>query len=658
MVGTSLPWLIMGSVSQPGGDHDPLDELIAAVSGGYPSGLDPEGLAQIQSGGFYFDGTAVPVLGPQQLALGSDGLAVPSTAVSTPMDYFGVYATINEYFLDPLPAGQGSPNYAELFGDRLIASIDRTVMVLHLCMLNAAADKPTLIDIIFKQLTSVLKDTAKGRLTAWLNESPRHQVLARQPLLAALLRTVTRTPDPLPQLNLPPFIAATLLSHAVGVDLNWGDAMDRKDKLFGGFPEEVAVDLISNQTFYDSDDIVSLLDRNYRIWRDYEAQSSAKMPLMGGRTPDDLLFDASGLHLEDFLAYGFALIAHPMAWELGKPFGIYDDFGGDTNAATKKRFVGLVSRTVDELAQRLTTDPPQTDWDFFALKESPVIRVPDTAPGLNTLVVADMGFVLEKITTGLFWIVHDHVKTSIGEGARIQWTQAWGQAVERMVEEDLEPLAPQLLGGTGKTFFTEEDLQAVYPGKAVDVVIDFGSKFAAFEIVSGRLNTDTVKGKSPDRLRDDMEKIVYKKVRQLHETTDHLLADPEMLVGPSPIDRKVQPIVIAGGGFPLSPITAAAIAEYCGENSYFGDSRVLPLAVVTVDEVEMLEGLGDNAGADPCDLIAQWKQSSLANMSLRNWLLERFGRGILIYRPSRMKPRFDELTEMIRRRLELRDDVV
>lgn len=99
----------MGSVSQPGGDHDPLGELIAAVSGGYPSGLDPEGLAQIQSGGFYFDGTAVPVLGPQQLALGSNGLAVPSSAISTPMDYFGVYATINEYFLDPLPAGQGSP---------------------------------------------------------------------------------------------------------------------------------------------------------------------------------------------------------------------------------------------------------------------------------------------------------------------------------------------------------------------------------------------------------------------------------------------------------------------------------------------------------------------------------------------------------------------
>jgi hypothetical protein len=633
-------------------ERDPLSNLIRATTGGYPQGLNLDGLAQVESGFAYLEGTTASLPSPQFLVTAA-GLALPVGAVSTPMDYTEVYITLSEYLGDlPQVASDGRSN-AEIFGDQLIGSFKRESMVLYLCMLNAITGRPVPTETVLKDLRAVLTSEARTRLDGSLKSAaPRHQLLARQPILAALLRTVAHSPVSDSMLNLPPLVAAAILSHAIGVDLTWDDAMNETDETFGGFPERVAADLISNQAFYDSDDIVFILDRNHRLWRDYEGQAAQKM---GGRTPTDLLVEACGLEIEDFFAYGFALLAYPLGWEMGKPFGMYSDFGGDTNHHKKQTFTRIISRTVDQLVERVLSDPPHSDWDFIALKESPVIYFPNTSPPLGTLIVSDMAFLLQKITIGLYWIVHDFVRDNKGDTARNQWTQAWGAAVEAMVEDDLRALAPTLLG-SGRTFFTEEDLQTLYPGKQnADVVIDYGSHFAVIEIVSGRLHSETVNGRSPDRLRSDMEKIVFKKVRQLDATVEFLSTDSRPLVGDSTLPRWIQPVVVAGGGFPLSPITSAAIDEYCNELSLFKQKRVLPLAVVTLDEVEMLEGLADHIGSHLCDLIGKWKGSSLANMSFRNWLLERFGRGMLIYRPERMKPRFDELTHMMLSRLDLRE---
>lgn len=630
---------------------DPVSQLLRASTGGYPDGLDLQGLGQLEQGVPYLEGTTARLPAPQFVVTG-EGLAIPTEAISTPMDYMAVYVTLNEYLGDAAPFEPGGRSNADLFSDHLIASVEKHELVLQLCMLTAIAGKATATDSLLKQYLPLLKEEARTRLITWLDAKRSHQFLARQPILAALLRTVARTPSSPAPFKLPPLLIATMLTHTVGVDLNWGDAMGDEGEKFGGFPENVAVDLISNQTFYDSDDIVSVIDRNHRLWRDYEAVTSE---LLDGFAPNDLLRAACGLDVEDFFAYGFALIALPMAWEPGKPFGIYDDFGGDTNTVKKRKFIGIVSRTVEELTQRMAEEPQQADWDFFALKETPVVLFPDTAPPLSTVVPTDIPLLLEKITTGLYWIVHDDQKASRGELARQRWTQAWGAAVEAMIEDDLRPLAPTLLGEGGQTFFTEEDLRKAYPGiPNADVVIDYGSHFAVVEIVSGRLHSETIKGRSPVQLRSDMEKIVYKKVRQLNNSVEALRADPSPLLGADAPQRRIQPILVAGGGFPLSPITSAAISEYCEENSMFIQAGILPFALLTVDEVEMLEGLAENAMADPCDLIARWKQSSLANMSFRNWLLERYGRSMLIYRPSRMKPRFDSMTQTIVERLDLR----
>ena len=127
-------------------------------------------------------------------------------------------------------------------------------------------------------------------------------------------------------------------------------------------------------------------------------------------------------------------------------------------------------------------------------------------------------------------------------------------------------------------------------------------------------------------------------------------------IGCSVVDLRsdpVQPVLVAAGGFFMSPITANAIAEYSATNGLLTHALVRTPAVITMDEVEMLEGLAEHRGISMPSVLGDWKASPLGEVSLRNYLLDRFGTDIMEYRPSRMRPRFDQFSEDMVARLKL-----
>jgi hypothetical protein len=159
---------------------------------------------------------------------------------------------------------------------------------------------------------------------------------------------------------------------------------------------------------------------------------------------------------------------------------------------------------------------------------------------------------------------------------------------------------------------------------------------------------------NPESLMSDLERIVFKKVRQLDDTVACLINDPSAL-GLPVVSRQLQPVVVAAGGFAMSPVTANAITQYCLDERKLSHALVRPLAVITPDEVEMLEGLVESRSISLAEVLSAWKCSSLAPMSLRNFLLSRYGSEVLVYRPMRMRPRFDRFTEDVLGRLQLRE---
>ena len=382
-----------------------------------------------------------------------------------------------------------------------------------------------------------------------------------------------------------PGVAAAMLSHCVADTLVVEGAAAEEAEI-GRFPERLAVDLVCNQTLNRVEDPVGIFDRTIRLWRDFGAFGS---PFIEGRDPATLLHEITSLEVEDFAAIGFALYAHRLASGPGRPLALADDFGCDIDDGRRRAFLAHTSRSFDEMTQTLKTTPPRSSWDLLAFKTTPVLHHHLEGEERGRLVVIDLEFLLERVTSGLFYFVHDHLKAVDGELARQRWTQAWGTMVEAMVEENLLPHALPVLG-EGKTYFTEEDLKAAYPNhKTADVVLDLGSALVAVEIVSRRPSSDTVLLGDPDALRDDLERIVYKKVRQLDDTAKCLLRDPSALGLPAQ-RRPIQPVVVAAGGFAMSPVTANAIDDYCAANGKLTGQGIRRLAVITVEETEMLEG--------------------------------------------------------------------
>ena len=154
------------------------------------------------------------------------------------------------------------------------------------------------------------------------------------------------------------------------------------------------------------------------------------------------------------------------------------------------------------------------------LQARPLLRLGDD------VVVLDERYLIERVTRGLYWLVHDHEKNVHSERARGSWTQVWSEMVETRVEDQLRQMAPSLAGG-GRAFFTEEDLQAAFPRtRNCDAGIDFGGDVVLAEVVSGTVKVQTRELADVGSFVADAERIVLGKARQLYITAACLLRRP------------------------------------------------------------------------------------------------------------------------------------
>jgi hypothetical protein len=478
-----------------------------------------------------------------------------------------------------------------------------------------------------------------------LREGPvdRRILLARQLVLAAC-RMALLVPEGERQGQSTNPVAATVITHLVG------DAMPNDvhpgGETLAGMPPALAMGILQNQTFNEGLDVVATIDRTVRLWRTTSPKIES---LCGGRAPAELLLEASQLEVEDFVALGFAHYAHSMSWSPGQPVLISRGLGSGMADQTKEAFYFHVAAEPSWYVSKIETTHGG-EWDFLAFQERPIVDF-----GADVLVL-DSKFLFQRVTDGLYWIVHDFVKSQFGDTARLQWTQAWGEMVESCVEEQLVVLPPRLLGG-GSLYYTEDDLKRAYPGrKAADVVIDGGEKWVAFEIVSGQLTVGTRVEGQVEALMSDLEKLVFKKTRQLDSTAQCLLERPSALTGTtSEPMRRVIPVIVAGGGFPVNPVSARLIEAQVATESLFAHAMTDPLCILDLEELDMLEALREQ-GHDPCETLALWKRSTLADVSFRNFVFDSWGSSMSERRPSRTRPNVDASHIETIKRLQLPDE--
>lgn len=573
----------------------------------------------------------------------AEGLLIPAGAVPAPIDYLGVFITLEEYAPDPvLVGGMTSEDVVEAVTQW---HYPRDQLVLALALLNRMPSKgKKRLDELVEYYTGWLGAEPAERLRGLLAaEGGRRRVLlARQPILAAMRAAIVDGHDdelqPAPEKPLD--VHAILLSHGIASGLHSGEDDGRT---LAGFPAKLVMEILRIGLLYQSDDPFAAIDRFSRLWLEY-GDKVERVSLRA--SPRDLLRDATGLEIEDILAMGFALLAHTMNWTPDEDYAPYlrPEFG-TIDQDRVDRFVDLVSDDLGGLKARFAEHTGE--FDFLPFQETPVIG---TDAGL---LAVDQAYLWDRVTSGLYWVVHDYEKKNHGEGARVLWTQAYAEMVERMAEDQVEAMAPTILGG--KSLYSEEDFKAAFGGKQADAGIDFGTAFVLFEIVSAQLATPTRIEGDLDQFEKDTERLVIKKCRQLDDVAHSLLEDDSRLTGfARSQELKVYPVVVVGGGYPIHPFTVEYIDRILRDEGLLTDARIGRLAVVDIGELEILEALGEE-GHSVVDLLVGWKSSSLHAVPLKNYVISEFG-GERAFRPNRMRDRVETTFKTIVERLGFQDE--
>ena len=344
-------------------------------------------------------------------------------------------------------------------------------------------------------------------------------------------------------------------------------------------------------------------------------------------------------------ALGFALMSFAMAWEPGRPLHVPADLNSEMDPAIIERFLQLVSASPREMHAALQDG--RSRWDFLAFQRRPVLR---TEQGL---LVLDRELLFRRVTAGLYWDVHDHLAATEGDGARQQWTQLWGSIVEAVIEDELGAHKPWAPEGT-RLVWDEDDLAAAYgtDSKRCDLVVDLGFALLVADVVSGQLTVATRIEGDLQAFQADMEKLVFKKVRQVHETCMNLIKDETALTGVTACPpRRLFPMVAIGSDFARHPVISNIIEEYRKREGLLEDARIAPLSVIDVSEAEALEGLAA-LGHGLTEVLTGWHNSAGASMSLRNYLIEQYPKEPETFRSPRMRAQVNSCFDGLQARLQ------
>jgi hypothetical protein len=531
----------------------------------------------------------------------------------------------------------------------LLSQHPKDLILIELAFLNFSLRRSTLYHNLQEQFVRTLPPELAGRFTAAMAMSGVERVfLARQPILRAMREMLMYEGPTRETLPLAAHTTAVMLAHAFASKL--GHLVDSGPELWPTVTAATAMELIQNYLFNQRDDIFPRLDRFTRLWDHYGARLQ-RIQLRAA--PNVLLRDATGIERADLFAVAFSLFSRILSWQPGQSF-LYDPYSGigmerSTFDAALRVF------TCDETTLRTELRAAPNDWAMLPFERHPVLRLSEG------VLVLDQDYLLDRVTSGLYWLVRDHEEIVGGKRAADVWSQAYSEMIEALAEDTLRAMAPRLLGSNaGKTFYTEDDIEVAYGEgtRRCDAAIYFGPTLALFEVQKGQVSLDTRQQGIVEKFMSDTDRMVLGKAEQLEGTGAAVLANEPALTGFPPTDRlRILPVAVQGDTYPVNPITTEYISIKLKERRLLEDPRMHALVVIDIGELEMLEGLLDNRGISPADALLSWKAGPGWRYALRNHLLETYGGGDnLQFRPKRMGDVVESLLGDLAPRLELQSD--
>lgn len=563
------------------------------------------------------------------------------------MPFAGVHLTASDY-LKPHCEAAGLPFRPQVIWADLLSQHPRDDLLIALSLLNHGVTDPVLGAVLRTTfLSSIAQDLSAHATTALeggLDGESRH-FLSRALILRTMRAVLSSASNDRAEMaagrqkiGMPP-AAMDLIAVAIVMTHLAADAMGANasptEPYLGGLPRSLAMEIVQNELFHQRSDVGDLLGRTALLWRPPYLDQVVPPPRL---PPEEMLHEATGVPLDYLAATAFALLARTLEYAPNRPTVMPTDALPPGLALHLDAALRVLARTPEELAASFAG--MAQDWQMLPLQDHPVLRLP------TGLVILDEAYLMERVTTGLFWVVHDHEKTRPDPAAVNRWRGSYANLFERLAVSRVFAHAPAVIGGTAT--FTEADLKRAYPGpgkKHIDAGIDFGSMVLLAEVVSGQVSVPTRTTGDIAAFENDLERLVYKKVRQLHENAERLLANPPDFIG-HPI-QQILPTIVQGGQFPHNRVTQRIVSDFLLDNNLLQHSRIRPLVILGLDDLELAEILQEREHTTLPHLIEAWLVSDYAETSLRNYLLATHDLSAGIQRLSQRKAELEGLFEPV-----------
>lgn len=332
----------------------------------------------------------------------------------------------------------------------------------------------------------------------------------------------------------------------------------------------------------------------------------------------------TGLSLADYFACGFAVVG----WfrvgaehrdQVNQRKLIPDTFFSQTqlDPALGRSLLNRLMHDRDS-AQRAFNDR-QSDTRLFGYDVVPFMHRPLYRIRDDVAVPASLAFLEARVTTGVFWLLRDSMPTA---KERLRFSAFYGHVVEAYVHDAFRRALPDGAGLARRVFSDFTYATGMGERRTSDVVIVYPGAAVFMEVTTTRLGMDaTILVDDPDAVNADIEKIVIKKARQLHNriqdfrqnrydfdgiTTEHVAS--------------IVPVVVTAEPIPMWTATMDTIRTTLAQRGLLQGVGVAPLRVIGVDEVELLEPLVGGGHNLYQILKSHADDAGYTNVSLHNFL--------------------------------------
>lgn len=310
---------------------------------------------------------------------------------------------------------------------------------------------------------------------------------------------------------------------------------------------------------------------------------------------DDTFFQATGLPLKDYQYLIFGILTVPLKYS---PDEILDGSVLFVETKPNPRIASLYDKllqhscvSIDELSRASETISSLPN-EFRLWRKYPLMKLSE-----NRIMCIDIGFLKDKLDTGVFWIIRDQrEKVKKGKGKEV--ISIWGEVFEDYAASIIERGINAQLGYCRETCLISPKYDQKRAEECADIIVYSRDTLILLECKAPVLAADTKFSIDAPKFRKGIKLNVIKGIEQLWSAIQYLAhTNKKHRRKVKGIDvskvKKIFPVLVLSDDIFSIPFMNrflnAEFRRFVKHNALKKHLEIMPLTVLTIDDLEDLE---------------------------------------------------------------------